>query len=81
MTSRVEGVGIEPGHYAAWVLDLPGCFARAPSLQEALSRTAESIYIMSSEYEARPVAAGGRSLVVQDFFDEGAEFACRKRLL
>lgn len=43
MTYRVAVEDIEPGHYVAWVLDLPGCFAKAPSLQEAVSRTAESI--------------------------------------
>lgn len=43
VTYRVAVEEIEPGHYVTWLLDLPGCFGAAPSLQEAVGRTAESI--------------------------------------
>jgi len=37
MRCRVAVEDIEPGHYVAWVLDLPGCFSSAPTEEKAVT--------------------------------------------
>lgn len=37
MRYRVAVEDIEPSHYVAWALDLPGCFSRAPTAEEAIA--------------------------------------------
>jgi predicted RNase H-like HicB family nuclease len=34
---------IEPSHYVAWALDLPGCFSRAPTAEEAIASAPQGI--------------------------------------
>lgn len=57
MPYRVAIEDIEPNHWVAWVLDVPGCFATTPSEEAAIGRVREALaaYALWRQQHADPL--------------------------
>jgi predicted RNase H-like HicB family nuclease/uncharacterized damage-inducible protein DinB len=69
---RVAVEDIEPDHWVAWLLDLPGCFSSAPTREEALARVPACIagYFgwIAGHDASKPRAAGPHAeTLVEEF--------------
>ncbi|HEX5691522.1 MAG TPA: hypothetical protein VFX76_16025 [Roseiflexaceae bacterium] len=72
MRYRLATEEIEPEHWLAWALDLPGCFSAAPTQAEATKRAPDAIaryYTWLAENDASLVAPEGaiKTGVVETF--------------
>ncbi len=60
MRFRLAVEDVEPNHWVAFVLDLPGCFSSAASAEEAIARAPQSIthyFSWISEHDVLPAIA------------------------
>jgi predicted RNase H-like HicB family nuclease len=72
MLYRLAVEDIEPNHWVAWVLDLPGCFSSAQTEAEAVAQAPERILTyyawLSSHDPSLPVVKGLPAVTVVDRF-------------